>query len=152
MKITIIPEDNFVSIDGATRSVPMNLDDNIHAIQWDGEKGFVEQKKGGSRKIDDLQEFQNVIDSFERLVQEEIEEFAAAAPERALVAFRGERDSRLKSALDKLDRHRNQKEFGIPCTITDVKASEWAIYAQILRDLPVNTNDPVNPIWPDQPE
>ena len=33
----------------------------------------------------------------------------------------------------------------------DNKAA-WAIYRQELRDLPANTVDPANPIWPEKPE
>jgi len=27
----------------------------------------------------------------------------------------------------------------------------WAAYRQALRDLPANTNDPLNPVWPTRP-
>lgn len=33
-----------------------------------------------------------------------------------------------------------------------VNQASWAIYRQELRDLPANTNDPYNPIWPTKPE
>lgn len=33
-----------------------------------------------------------------------------------------------------------------------VNKEEWAIYRQELRDLPENTQDPTNPIWPTHPE
>ena len=29
---------------------------------------------------------------------------------------------------------------------------EWAAYRQALRDLPANTEDPANPVWPTKPE
>lgn len=29
---------------------------------------------------------------------------------------------------------------------------EWKVYMQTLRDLPVNTEDPENPVWPTPPE
>jgi uncharacterized phage infection (PIP) family protein YhgE len=29
---------------------------------------------------------------------------------------------------------------------------EWLAYRQALRDLPVNTEDPTNPVWPEQPQ
>jgi hypothetical protein len=32
------------------------------------------------------------------------------------------------------------------------KKEEWKIYRQQLRDLPKNTKDPKNVIWPVQPE
>jgi hypothetical protein len=31
------------------------------------------------------------------------------------------------------------------------KQSEWLEYRQALRDLPSNTEDPANPVWPAQP-
>ena len=30
--------------------------------------------------------------------------------------------------------------------------AEWATYRQALRDLPANTSDPANPVWPTKPE
>ena len=35
--------------------------------------------------------------------------------------------------------------------LTDAKKTEWATYRQALRDLPANTSDPANPVWPSQP-
>ena len=36
--------------------------------------------------------------------------------------------------------------------IPDGVASAWASYRQGLRDLPQNTTDPLNPVWPVKPE
>jgi len=36
-------------------------------------------------------------------------------------------------------------------SISDEKKQEWLIYRQALRDLPANTIDPENPIWPVKP-
>ena len=35
--------------------------------------------------------------------------------------------------------------------LTDAKKQEWATYRQALRDLPANTDDPENPVWPEPP-
>lgn len=35
---------------------------------------------------------------------------------------------------------------------TPEKKQEWLDYRQSLRDLPANTEDPVNPVWPIAPE
>jgi len=32
-----------------------------------------------------------------------------------------------------------------------VNASAWSVYRQNLRDLPANTTDPTNPVWPTPP-
>lgn len=65
--------------------------------------------------------------------------------------LRWERDARLSVAVALLDRHRNQRDFGLPTTLTDEQAVAWASYAQALRDLPANTADPENPVWPEPP-
>lgn len=36
-------------------------------------------------------------------------------------------------------------------TLSEEKANEWLAYRQALRDLPANTTDPKNPIWPEAP-
>lgn len=35
--------------------------------------------------------------------------------------------------------------------LTDEQKTAWAAYRQALRDLPENTTDPANPVWPDKP-
>ena len=35
--------------------------------------------------------------------------------------------------------------------LSDEKKAEWAAYMQELRDLPQNTEDPSNPVWPTKP-
>lgn len=34
---------------------------------------------------------------------------------------------------------------------TQEKIEEWKVYRQALRDLPANTTDPENPVWPEAP-
>jgi len=36
--------------------------------------------------------------------------------------------------------------------LTDEKKQEWATYRQALRDLPVNTTNPLEPNWPEAPQ
>lgn len=64
MKLTIIPDDRYIAIDGIGKTLEFTLDANIHAVQWQDGSGVVEQKIGGSRAIEDLLEFQDVIDLF----------------------------------------------------------------------------------------
>jgi hypothetical protein len=35
--------------------------------------------------------------------------------------------------------------------LSDSKKQEWEVYRQALRDLPANTADPENPVWPTLP-
>lgn len=70
------------------------------------------------------------------------EEIAAAE----LAKRRGERDAAMAEPLNILSRHRNQKDFGLPTTLTDEQAVAWAVYLQGLRDYPETG------VWPDKPE
>lgn len=59
--------------------------------------------------------------------------------DRAWINLRGSRD-RLLSASDWTQ---------VPDAPIDSQA--WATYRQALRDLPANTTDPRNPVWPTRP-
>jgi len=82
---------------------------------------------------------------------EQIAAAEAQALETAWAALRAERDTRLLGATAILDRHRNQRDFGLPTTLTDAQATAWATYAQALRDMPEVTTDPAAPVWPVEP-
>ena len=61
------------------------------------------------------------------------------------LALRSERDSRLKESdlyvmPDRWVSYSNERQ------------TEWSNYRQALRDLPQNTTDPFNPVWPVKPE
>jgi hypothetical protein len=72
MRVTIIPADNQVYVDGKCRTVDCSaLPPDIHAIQWDGTRGHVEFRNGSSpedfrpnRVITDFAPFQNLIDAW----------------------------------------------------------------------------------------
>ncbi|QCG93974.1 hypothetical protein E6C67_08480 [Azospirillum sp. TSA2s] len=70
------------------------------------------------------------------------EEIAAAEAAKR----RAERDAAMPEPLNILSRHRNQKDFGLPTTLTDEQAVAWAVYLQGLRDYPETG------VWPDKPE
>ena len=64
-----------------------------------------------------------------------------------------------KLALENLRRKRNflikgSDVYSLPDYphSTPEKKQEWLDYRQSLRDLPANTEDPVNPVWPIAPE
>ncbi|WP_109150418.1 hypothetical protein [Azospirillum sp. TSO5] len=70
------------------------------------------------------------------------EEIAAAEAAKR----RSERDAAMPEPLNILSRHRNQRDFGLPTTLTDEQAVAWAVYLQGLRDYPETG------VWPDKPE
>jgi len=73
-------------------------------------------------------------------VQQLLDEEAAAAPARWAKLLRRERNKRL-AETDYL----GLPDFG-------GFSDEMLNYRQALRDLPANTTDPANPVWPTKPE
>ena len=64
MRVTIVPEDHYIAVDSRGLNFDFPADANIHAIQWDGDHGTVEQKVGGSRPAT-LSEVQPFVDLWE---------------------------------------------------------------------------------------
>ncbi|MDP1886635.1 DUF4376 domain-containing protein [Polaromonas sp.] len=63
MKISIIPEDNVVIINGnAQKLVGAIWPENVRAIQWSGNSGFIEYRERGQEFIDDIAMVQPFID------------------------------------------------------------------------------------------
>lgn len=74
------------------------------------------------------------------LTAEEIAQVEAAGIESALENLREERDKLLAES----DWTQNRD-------VILSNDAEWAAYRQALRDLPANTEDPNNPVWPTKP-
>jgi len=72
-------------------------------------------------------------------VNAKIEELKAAEPMRLL---RIERD-KLLAEVDWVTIRSYNQNVPVP--------EEWVAYCQALRDLPANTTDPANPVWPTKP-
>ena len=81
MRVTIIPDDGFVSIDGVGYDGLdlSSIDSSIHAVQWYGEEGEVEMRNPVTRKlvenrgIASLDEFQTALDAWQLRVTEATE-------------------------------------------------------------------------------
>jgi hypothetical protein len=71
MRVTILPSDGFVSIDGqGLNGMDLSfIDSSIHAIQWYGTEGEIERKDSRGRitaneQIDSIDQFQQAIDTW----------------------------------------------------------------------------------------
>lgn len=74
MRVTIVPEDGFVSVDGVGfPNLVFTIDPNIHAVQWYETYGEVEYKpvfdsstatitKAANQSITDVTVYRNVLD------------------------------------------------------------------------------------------
>lgn len=70
MRLTIIPDDNAVYVDGKVRSInnvrsllPKQWAD-ARAVQWDGSKGHVEDSNMRNTPLTDVSEFSDIIDAW----------------------------------------------------------------------------------------
>lgn len=84
MRVTIIPVDGFVSVDGeGYSSLDLSfMDADIHALQWYGDEGEVERKDARGRisaneEITDFTPYQSAIDAWQ--IAKEAEEAARIA-------------------------------------------------------------------------
>lgn len=59
--------------------------------------------------------------------------------------------SRLRQERDQYLRDSDWTQLS-DCPLAESKCTEWQDYRQVLRDLPANTTDPHNPVWPAPPE
>lgn len=72
MRLTIIPEDKVVIINGVGRYLDFTVDENYHAIQWaEGEYGYIETKTGSNIKLENLDEFSAIIAAHAALLADE---------------------------------------------------------------------------------
>ena len=70
-KVRIIPTDNLVSVGGKALRFDLTsfeINNNYHAIHWDGETGFIETKVGRNIILTSLEEFQPLLNEHATLV------------------------------------------------------------------------------------
>ena len=141
MKVTIIPEDKFISV-GGTAYLGISTDwsyipSNVHAVQWDGSAGEVEYRDGSPNVgITSLGVYEPAVTHHEN---ERLRLAAIEAAEQAQLADK-----------DWDNEFRRQRRFVLEdCDWTQAndsplsssKKTEWATYRQVLRDLPSNKDE-----------
>ena len=77
--------------------------------------------------------------TIETMSAEEIAELEASALARRWQFLRAERDRRLA-----------ESDWTV-LSDTPTSTAAWKVYRQALRDLPANTTDPFQPVWPTPP-
>ena len=141
MKLTIVPEDRLICIGGTfCADIQQDLSwipSNVHAVQWHDSSGEIEYNDGTPNEIiSDLGIYAQAQTDFSNEIQR-----IAAAREAARDYWQELRDQRnqLLAETDYL-------------ALVDLTLSaDMRTYRQALRDLPANTSDPANPVWPTPP-
>ena len=155
MKITIIPSDKSIGIDGEfLLEIEQDfswIPENVHAVQWYDTWGEVEYKDSSSNeRIEELGVYEQAIVDFNNEIQRiDDERIAAEAARNYWEEFRLLRDQRL------LDTDWTQVA---DAPFTESQKIAWQTYREELRDLPENIVDPKllvldpnHPSWPVSP-
>lgn len=68
MRLTIIPDDDLVILDGDARSVDLTelRVAGVHAVQWNNSEGAVERKRAPQEHISSITDYQPFIDAHSR--------------------------------------------------------------------------------------
>ena len=137
MKLTIIPDGKIIGIGGTFyENVQQDLSwipSNVHAVQWSDSSGEIEYNDGTPNQI--------------------ISELGIYS--QAQTDYNNE-TQRIEAARDywgELRTKRNQllAETDYLALVDATLSADMRTYRQKLRDLPANTSDAANPVWPTKP-
>ena len=137
MKLTIIPDGKIIGIDGTFyENVQQDLSwipSNVHAVQWSDSSGEIEYNDGTPNQI--ISEL-GIYSQAQTDYNNETQRVAAA-----------------RDYWEELRTKRNQLLAETDyLALSDVTLStDMRTYRQALRDLPANTSDAANPVWPTKP-
>ena len=151
MKLIFIVSEKFIRLDDESfLNIKEDLSwvpSNVHAVIWNDDAGYIEYKNAPKETIEELGIYEQALEIFDtekqRRVREQLaEEELREASRDYWKEFRNERDFLL-----------SQSDWtqGNDSPLNLQQKQEWAVYRQVLRDLPENTNDPKNPEWPSLP-
>lgn len=143
MRLIIIPQDKFISVDGqGLLNIEQDLSwipSNIHAVQWYDTWGEVEYKDETlNLRIEELGIFEQAVEDLNneivRIEQKQIADAEAAEAARDYWSeLRTLRDQRLTESDW-------TQVFDAP--LSEEQKVSWQSYRQALRDLPENITDP----------
>lgn len=155
MRVTIVPADNIVNIDGnGINGVDLSfIDPSIHAVQWYGTSGLVEYKdvtlvniikSTHQEEITDIAPFQMAIDAAlakkqENELKQEVVITSAMLSDQAY-----SQRSFLLFQSDWTQLPDNQ--------LTQTEINLWREYRQQLRDITLQSGFPTEITWPVAPE
>jgi hypothetical protein len=157
MRVTIIPADQLVVIDGTSviiDNMPI-VNASIHAVQWYETNGTIEHKDTSNtnnvvlthiEEITELSSFQEIIDiatakiAADKIIAAERETITS---EMIIARVRADRDFRLtQSDWTQLS----------DVTLSPIQLAQWKEYRQQLRDITLQTDFPTNIVWPEKPQ
>jgi hypothetical protein len=156
MRITIIPSDKTIGIDGEfLLKIEQDfswIPENVHAVQWYDTWGEVEYADGSpNERIEELGLYEQAIVDFNNEIQR-IED-KQKAQEEAIEASRDYWEELRDLRNQRLTQSDWTQVYDAP--LTELQKTAWQTYRQQLRDLPENITEPKplvldsnHPSWP----
>lgn len=87
----------------------------------------------------------------DKFTAEELQAMDAQKTADKWVQLRDARNEKISECSWIIERHRDQKDAGLPTSITEQEYGAWLLYRQQLRDFPPTVTDIDNVQWPSAP-
>ena len=130
-KLTIVVDDQLIMVDGFGINMPLNLSDEIHAIQWQNGKGEIEFRDGRlNETFTDLTPYKKLIEEHARKKAEAIKPPEPLTGEELAKYKKRWRNSEITAVSKRLDQYRNDVFFGgdtFPYAVNGDKAKAAAM-------------------------
>tara|TARA_B100000609_G_C17191375_1_gene422674 strand:+ start:822 stop:1280 length:459 start_codon:yes stop_codon:yes gene_type:complete len=147
--LIIVTEDKLIGI-GTTILSGIGTDmswipSDVHAVHWNGTSGEIEYNDGKPNlSISSIGIYSQAEITFNNEIKrrKDLDDEYLNSSSFLWMKLRSERDNLLLSS--------DFTQLG-DIGLSETKKTEWVNYRQSLRDLPANTSDPANPIWPTRP-
>lgn len=138
MKLSVIPEDTLIIIDGTAVLVPAIENRDFSAMHWDGTAGRIE-RMGPKGLVEEFFYDDSVVLPYVALWAEKKEQL----PEPDTIVEYRFRRNQLLAECDWTQLSDNG--------LTEEQRSEWAQYRDALRNVPQQEGYPATVTWPDSP-
>lgn len=144
-KVTVVPDDRLIIVDGHALCFDYPSLDGIHALQWDGECGHIEWEYGPNQPLE-AADYDGQVAPFVELWQAE-----KARLEQAATEAEAARLAEFNSEGSRFERLRSERDQRLAATdyllmpdypLSDDQRIILQVYRQALRDLPSQEGAP----------
>ncbi|WP_443826157.1 tail fiber assembly protein [Desulfovibrio sp.] len=149
-RVTIVPADRLVIVDGQALTFEFSAPERMHALQWDGLQGHIEWKGYGHEpprnELLTADSYANRVAPYVKMWEEEKSrlEQAAAEAEAARLAEYNSEGGRFERLRAERDRRLTATDYLLmpDYPISDDQRAVVQAYRQALRDLPAQSGAP----------
>jgi len=149
-RVTVVPADRLVIVDGQALTFDFNAPERMHALQWDGKQGHIEwlgsEKNPPHNEVLDADIYADRIAPYVKAWEEEKarQEQAAAEAEAARLAEYNSEEARFERLRSERDQRLAATDYLLmpDYPLSDDQRTILQVYRQALRDLPAQSGAP----------